>query len=428
MFNPEQLDACLKCSICTLHCPVTRLDPDFPGPKYLGPERARLGLEATLPVDTSLDYCTGCTLCEVACPHGVPVAQMVMTAKFEEETRVKRPASRRLRDWAIARTDLLGTVAGALPRLTNFMLSKRPVRKLMQAAMGIDHRRDLPRYATWNFMKWARSRKPLEPYAKLPTPRKVAYFAGCFGRYNDPDLSKKVVEILEYAGVEVLVPKQQCCGLPLMANAQPEAAKQKAQFNLDQLLPLVREGYKVLYSSTSCGMMMLLEYKSLLGLAEAEELAAAMLDVSEYLLELQAEGLLPPFGPVDKTIYFHTPCHMKTLGGGLPSVELMNSIPGFRAVDMNSGCCGMAGTFGVKEEKFDLSLAIGGTMFENIERLGADVVASDCETCRMQVEQGSEALAIHPLTVVHAALGLSELPWAEGDAEVVAERRESDAL
>ena len=103
-------------------------------------------------------------------------------------------------------------------------------------------------------------------------------------------------------------------------------------------------------------------------------------------------------------VAYHTPCHMEKLGWSYYSIELLKMIPSVELTVLDSQCCGIAGTYGFKKENYETSQAIGEGLFRQIEATGCDVVATDCETCKWQIEMSTSKRVEHPLSILAAAL------------------------
>ncbi len=107
-----------------------------------------------------------------------------------------------------------------------------------------------------------------------------------------------------------------------------------------------------------------------------------------------------------RRVAYHQPCHLKAQGVGNPGVELLRELPGVEVIDLAAGCCGMAGTFGMKKDTYDLSMLTGAPLFERIAAVGPDLVASECSTCRLQIAEATSLQAVHPVTLLAAAYGV----------------------
>lgn len=396
----KSFDSCQKCSLCNSYCPVQRVEPSFPGPKYAGPELARLGV-AEKGHDPILSLCTNCKTCDAVCPSGIEPSALILSHRKEKEEGLGIP----LRERILGRAAELGRLASLVPGIANAALGQRPVRYLMAKTLGIDHRRNFPRYARQSFKNWFAMRKDPWSGGKKPI-GKVAYFYGCNVNYNDPELGRQAVEVLEHNGFQVVLPPQRCCGLPLLANGDWKTARAWASYNLALIRPYIDQGLQLVFTSTSCALMVKFEYSKLLKLPEDGEVTEHAYDISEFLLILYSQGRLAmDFGPLDETLPYHLPCHLRYQGIGSPALELLRLIPQAHTWDLDAGCCGMAGTYGFKQEKYNLSMEIGRRLFNEVRRSGVRRVVTDCETCRWQIEEGTGARGVHPVTVLWEAYG-----------------------
>lgn len=394
----RELDKCIKCGICTASCPVVRGSQKFAGPKHLGPELTRFRLDERLELDEQADYCCDCRSCEQACPAGVKVS--LLNAGYRHRLRLQMRG--KWGDGLLCRPERLGRMSSVSPELTNLLLRSRLVRAAMEKTLGVAEKRRLPVYSRKSFMKW------FQQGERHRSDRKVVYFVGCFANYNAPQTGVSVVNILEHHGFQVLVPELECCGLPLAANGYLEEARTLAEQNLKHLLPYVREGLPVIVSCTSCSLSLKSEYNDYYGLAGAEELGAAVYDFGEFLWEQHARGLLETgFKETKLRLAYHAPCHLKAQGIGRPSWELLRLIPGLEVVEVDEGCCGLSGSYGLKKEKYAISMNIGEQLFTRVREIEPDLVATECGSCSLQIEQGTGCQALHPALLLARAYGFS---------------------
>ena len=388
------LDYCLKCSDCNTVCPVLTAFPLFPGPKHLGPELERLRREG-LPCDSEwVEYCLTCDRCNLACPNQVEVAELIAAAK----ARHVKPPIRRLRDFWLSRPALLGRLITILPAVANLLLGLAPVRFLMSRTMKIARKRPFPAYAR----KTAAVRTAAAGHPNGP----VLFFPGCAIDFNEQGLGRTVVEVLERAGFAPEVVDSGCCGIPALANGDEAEAKRRAAACVRAMEKAVANGTKIVTACTSCGTMLASGFPFVLGddpdLADAaKRVAAASCDLGEFLLEAaDGKGIPAHFGPVEMHLAYHAPCHQLAQGIGRPWVHLLERIPGIRVKDLNAGCCGMAGTFGFKEEKYPVSMAVGQRLFDAIREENPESVVTECPTCRMQIAHATSYRAIHPAEIL----------------------------
>jgi glycerol-3-phosphate dehydrogenase subunit C len=409
----QSVEACTKCTACNTVCPVARSTEIFRGPKFLGPESERYRDQHETTVSAGLDLCSGCKLCEVTCPSQVSIQEYIRRA----QNKGAREKGRTLRDWLLGHTRLLSRFGSLTAPLANFGNRNPLFRLLMERVVGIHRRRPLPKYQWLTFESWFKkhmreralpsvSPPPLAGEGRVgPARRTVAYFYGCWVDFNERRLGQQVVAVLERNGIEVIVPRQQCCGIPAVVNSNTDLARKYGVENVRRL-SMLPEGVDIIASSTSCGLMLKHDYAHLLEIPGADAVGSRVYDICEYLWMLQEAGELDTdFQAVDTRVLYHAPCHLKSHGIGYPAMRLLRLIPGVRVEEVDEGCCGISGTYGVKVEKYDLSMKIGSRLFEAVKAAGSDSVLADCETCRMQVEHGAGSQSAHPIDILARAYG-----------------------
>jgi glycerol-3-phosphate dehydrogenase subunit C len=395
----ESLDHCVKCTICESFCPVAAATPLFPGPKYVGPQAERFRLQ-DMSVDDSLDYCSGCGICTQVCPQGVKIAEINARARSELKERTGVP----VRDKVIARPATTARLATPVAPLANWALGNRTVRKVVERTVGVHSRAPLPRFAGRTFGRWARRHRAAETAGKS-----VVYFHGCSTNYFEPDLGKKTMAVLEHNGFNVIVPRQGCCGLPLQSNGLFDPARAYVRSLTRALAPHARMGHPIVATSTSCSLMLKREAAEILDVHDddLDVVGEQLYDICEFLMLLHERGeLKTDFKPLEMTVPYHAPCQQKGHAIGQPALDLFALIPGLRILEQDVECCGIAGSYGVKKEKYEIAMAVGQRLFDGIRSAGADVAACDSETCRWQITHGSGVPSVHPIELLFRSYGL----------------------
>lgn len=401
-FARATLDNCVKCTICETQCPVARVTPLFPGPKFVGPQAERFRNGES--VDHSLDYCSGCGICTMVCPQGVKIAEINAQARAVMKAQNGMP----IRDRLITQTDLMGKVMTPMAPIANAALGIKPLRKIMDKVVGVSENAPMPTAHGQSLRMWLKHR----PARTEPAPRgPIVFFHGCAGGYFEVQTSKHTIEILEHLGYEVIVPEQGCCGLAEQSNGIFGGARKKVLALCDALLSAGSD-LTVVSSSGSCAGMLKHEAKEIMGVDDPrlEKISVRTVETSEFLLDLYYKGELPTedLRRLDMTIPYHQPCQVKSQGMGMPAVELMELVPGVHVVESGQPCCGIAGTYGMKAEKREIAEAVGKPVFDFIKRNNPELAACDTETCRWQLAKGSGAKMIHPVSLLHWAYGLSD--------------------
>jgi glycerol-3-phosphate dehydrogenase subunit C len=288
--------------------------------------------------------------------------------------------------------------------LANAVLGNRALRWLIERAMGIDRRAPLPRFAGRTFRSWARRNAPRDGA------RRVTYFHACGTNYYEPELGRRAVEVLAHNGFAVDVPRQDCCGLPLQSNGLFPQARTYVRRLERRLAPAARAGQPIVSTNPSCSLMLKREAREILAMEDDATLRMVgehTFDISEFLLGLHDQGeLRSDFRPMPLTVAYHAPCQQQGHGIGKPALDLMALVPELRVVELDALCCGMAGTYGLKKEKYEIAMKVGSDLFGQIDAAQPDLVVCDTDTCRWQIEHATGAEVVHPVTLLHRAYGL----------------------
>ena len=384
-----KLDNCVKCSDCNTACPVMKAYPDFPGPKALGPDMERFRREGIDSDSDWLEYCTGCHGCDVICPHGVNVSELIAKGKAQHQ----KTGVRALRDHWLARPSLVGRLCASTSPLSNFVMNLKPNRLLMSAVGQIASERRLPAYSS----------QGLRPApGSDDASREVVFFPGCFIRYNNPALGQRVVELLRHNGFGVEIAPDICCGMPAIANGDGQQFKSCVEGNVAAMTKAVDRGALIVTACTSCGYALKADYahapvEDEAMAASARRIASRTYDLAELLTELLDAGKLNMnFKPTKRKLAYHAPCHLKSQGIGRPWLRLLRAVPGVEIEEMKVDCCGMAGTYGFKQEKYAISMDIGRELFAAIAEYRPQAVVTECGSCQMQIEHGTQLLTVHP--------------------------------
>ena len=370
--SDNNFEQCIKCTVCTVYCPVAAVNPDYPGPKQAGPDGERLRLKKFGFYDETLKYCINCKRCEVACPSNVKIGDIIQAARIKFSK--KKPG---VRDFILANTDLVGTLSTPVAPVVNATLGLKPVKAILDGVLKIDHRRTFPKYAFGTFESWYKK----QVKEQLAFPKQVSYFHGCYVNYNYPQLGKDLVKVMNALGIGVrLLEKEKCCGVALISNGFIKQARKQADINIGSIRKsVVDKNIPVIATSSTCTFTIRDEYPHLLGVKnedvrEQVELATRYI----YRLLSQETGQLEFRKDKKLRVAYHTPCHMEKLGWAYYSIELLKSIPNVELVLLDSQCCGIAGTYGFKKENYKTSQDIGNSLFKQIEESGVDYVVTDC--------------------------------------------------
>jgi glycerol-3-phosphate dehydrogenase subunit C len=401
----SSLDLCIKCNICVTKCPVSAVTDLFPGPKYEGPQAGRFRQSFSSSPDISVDYCSGCRVCNLACPTGVKIAEINARARAQMVRSGKFSLQKRLRNNLIARTELIGKLGQPIYPNSNFLLSNKILRSLVEVALAIKTEAPLPPFSSQRFSRWLSHHNPSENLSGH-----VAYFHGCSTEFYEPRVGRAAIFVLEQNGYRVDVPAQNCCGLPLLSNGEFAAARKYHANNVKHLYPYAQQGIPIVGTSTSCTLTLKEEAPELLGCFDLESTSVArnVFDISEFLISLYTQGkLILPNKAVSLRVFYHAPCQYRAHRVGSPALDLIRFIPGLDITVGDADCCGIAGTYGYKTEKYGISMDVGNYLFSSIQEAKPNLVICDSETCRWQITHGTGLAVVHPIEMFAFACGCS---------------------
>ncbi|CAN5857601.1 FAD-binding and (Fe-S)-binding domain-containing protein [soil metagenome] len=328
-----------------------------------------------------MDLCVGCKACKTECPSSVDVASM----KTEVLYQTGREHGFSMRQKAAGHIRRQLAIASLFPSLYNTVAGTRLARRAAGLA-GIDPRRSLPRVANKAFSK----RFPELPQGAGPS--EVALFNDTWNEYQRPEVGEGAVRLFAAAGARVHLPGVVCCGRPMLSEGLVDEARKNARRNLDLLMPLVERGVPLVGLEPSCILTLRDDYGKLLpDDGRVEKLADATRLFEEALLELDGDLPLRDGEPV----LLHGHCHQKALVGTGPTERLLGRAADVEVVD--SGCCGMAGLFGYEKGHYEASMQMGERrLFPAVRGAGERVVVAPGTSCREQILDGTERLALHP--------------------------------
>jgi glycerol-3-phosphate dehydrogenase subunit C len=451
-FEPENMirevvDACADCDVCRHLMDTSCLL--FPELYRLIDRETETGEQIRADELRNLvDLCNFCALCP--CPN---IRADIIKAK----TRFIDRDGLKLSVRTLENVERIGKLCGAYPQLTNLLFQGRLTGGIIKESLGIHRQRSIPAFPAGNFPAWAAKQK-LHIKGRQTREKKVAYFAGCTGRYLFPDVPRAAVEILQHNGIEVFTPRQQCCGMPSLLEGDRQLTLEFVRFNVQHLVEAVEDGYDIVCSCPTCGFMLKnvlkegayysSEYQASVGADEAfmkiptdtavsnptrksfallkKSMYGSLLkdegyfssisprqrilvaentfDIAEYLTGLYKVGELKTnFGLVPDRMVYYPPCHLREQNIGRPYLDLLGLIPGIdlEPIDGHFYCCGIAGIMGFKREFHTPSIQLGTRLMEKIKELDPERLVTDCLSCRLQFNQLTPYKVHHPIEILN---------------------------
>jgi FAD/FMN-containing dehydrogenase/Fe-S oxidoreductase len=349
----------------------------------------------------TLDLCLSCKACKSECPSNVDVAKLKTEylAQHYEATE-----SIPLKARAVGAVRTLNRMGSSIPWIANLVTNLAPVRIVMERLLDIDRRRSLPRYER-SLYRWMAARRAHRPDASRP---KVVFFADCFTTYNETRIGQAVIETLEAFGYDVIMPRVGCCGRSMLSVGMARQAIVAADRVLRALTPHLHDDdvRAVIVCEPSCLAAFRDDYLELRCSTPVEERQrlAELAKLPEEFLETAWEEhpRRPAWKSADDEVLLHEHCHQRAVIGPGTSAALLRRIVGDRLRTLDTGCCGMAGSFGYRVDHHDLSLAIGElSLLPEVRDAPARAhIVAPGTSCRQQVHDGTGRHAVHPMELV----------------------------
>jgi FAD/FMN-containing dehydrogenase/Fe-S oxidoreductase len=412
----DAVAACNRCGECRTQTPKLRMCPIF---RCLPTEEASPRAKANLlrgvltgTLDLSVltsdefktiaDLCVHCHACRLECPAGVDIPRLMREGKGAYvAANGFSPA-----EWAMTRLDMLGSLGGLIAPAVNWALANRQMRWLLEKTLGIAQGRKLPRVASRSFLRRAARRRltRLSRHAGL----KVLYFVDVYANYFDPQLAEAFVAVLEHNGVRVYVhPDQWQAGMASIACGALDHARSMAEHNVALLAESVRQGYRIVATEPAAALCLKHEYPQLVDDDDARLVAANSSEAGGLLWQMHTLGQLQlDFKPLNLTLGYHLPCHLRALENGSHGEDLLGLIPGLRLHRLDAGCSGMAGTYGLLHKNYRSSLRAGLHLISRLRHPDLHAGVTECSTCKIQMEQGTTKPTIHPVKLLAFCYGL----------------------
>ena len=411
----SELEQCNGCGLCLSRESDLRMCPVFRAlGQELGSSRAKaniLRFWATGQLEVKdfesdefsrfLDLCVNCKVCSLQCPSGVDVSGLVTAARAEYARRKGLGRA----SWFLSRNRYLSVLGSVMSGVSNFVMSLSIFKWFLEKFAGLDRRRDMPKFAGSSFLK--AGRKYLAGQEPIEKPiDKVAYFVDTYANYNDHELGFAVLEVLRANDIEVVLPPQRPAPLPAVVYGDVKLARKDLSFNVKHFAHWVKAGYKIVCSEPSAALCLQQELRHFVEGEDAGLVSRNTFELMSYLLDLFKQGKLKhTANSLMREFVYHCPCHLFVIGGEGASIKLLKRLCEVKVIDLKAGCCGLAGTFGMKKENYELSSKISESLKAALAAAPTKNVLTECAACKMQIEQISDCIVRHPIKILAQSYG-----------------------
>ncbi len=348
-----------------------------------------------------MDLCLSCHACKSECPSSVDMAKV----KAEFLHNYYREHGVPLRSRVFASIAAFNRLGQPFAPLTNLVL-QGPARLVMQL-LGVHPERPMPLLAPEPFSAWYRKQNTgngNEPDHS----RQLIFFHDTFMEHNDPGIGRAAVRILKSAGYDPILPaERKCCGRPAVSKGLLDEARKLALHNIRLLAPYAHAGMPIVGCEPSCTAMLVDEYQDLVPGEDSRAVAAQTRMIDRFIVEeVEAGRMQLEFNDTPRRILFHGHCQQKSTFGTEYTLRMLRMIPNCEVVQIEAGCCGMAGSFGYEKEHYDLSIQIAEMALAPAVRAAPEdtIISAIGTSCREQILHTTGRTALHPIQILADAL------------------------
>lgn len=398
-----EIEKCHGCSKCTTVTTATRMCPIYKFTRNeMAAPKAKMNILRTLisgQIDDQylykkslqfvLDHCVNCGSCYKECPSNVNTPKLAIEAKAAYMNKFGVPLDKKIMTGAESFARYIRKFSGLLGRVMEY---KMP-RKAMEIATGVTAER---KFVTFAFNS-LRERNNAKKSNRVEKDLRVLYFAGCYAMYIKPEIGEATMKVLDAMDVQVELPEQHCCGVPMLSKGMAKEAKAKVQQNLDAWSGLIDSVDHIVVSCSSCGLSLMQEWQYLMDNEMIRKVKDKTIHITSFINKYRSRIELK-HTPV--SLAYHMPCHLKIQEDPECTNILLSSIDGIEMKKLDSHCCGIAGSWGISNKNYDLSVKIGEDLNQKVNESQADYSLTDCPTCTMQMEHMNSKKVKHPVEIL----------------------------
>jgi len=357
------------------------------------------------------DLCLACKGCKGECPSNVDVAKLKMEflQQYYDSNGVP------MRSWLVGNFSKMTGIASYVPWAYNFIFKNAPLRRIANQVVGFHPDRTMPLLHDTTLKSWFKKHtvetQDFRSAATASLQRRVYVFCDEFTNYNDVEIGKKAILLLEKLGYEVIIPNHAPSARPQLSKGLLKDAKKIAEQNVQMLKDLITEQTPLVGIEPSAILTFRDEYPDLVSeelVEAAKQLAKNALQFDEFIArEIDAKRVSSKqFTVNSKKIKLHGHCQQKAIASMVPTKKMLSLPKNYEVQLIPSGCCGMAGSFGYEKEHYDLSMKIGElVLFPTVRNQPEEVIiAAPGTSCRHQIHDGTGRRALHPVEILWEAL------------------------
>lgn len=350
--------------------------------------------------------CNQCRMCETECPSGLDIPGMMLEIRQSHAANSGVDRS----TWLFGQVEIISLFARSLSYLFNPIMNTLPIRIILEKLFGIARQRKLPAFSRHTFIQLAsKIRKHSRTGSGHP---KIAYFVDVFANHHDTSIGMSFLKLVEDLGFDIVVPpRQKGSGMGPLVQGDRERALESCKRHVHVFAELAREGCAIVCTEPTAALFLRKELPRLLPTEDARLVASRAIEAMEWLSKILGQGHRFKARPIRTTrVSYHIPCHVKALSANPPGFRILAEHGLMKVEALDVSCSGMAGPWGMIATNYQDSLRIGKPMLDMWKSSSAQVGATECSSCRMQMEHVSDRNVRHPIQLLAWSLGLIDIP------------------
>ena len=400
-----EAEKCHGCSKCTTVTTATRMCPIYKATRdeSAAPKaKANIlrGLLSGAISDKSMyeeafqyvmNRCVNCGSCAIECPSKVNIPKLALEAKSRYALKYGVPIEAKVE----TNLALAAKLTHKFSPLTDLVMKPKFTRKIMELTTGITANREFVKFPTKNLSE----RIDREEGSGEKT---ALYFTGCYAEHMKPEVGESTISVLKKLGYKIITPKQFCCGIPHLSKGMADKARKQIKKNIDAWGKLIDEVDVIVTACSSCALSLTKEWLYY----QNDEMTEKIKNKTKFVMEL-IDPLLNNqeiFNDTKFSVAYHKPCHMRLMKDNTSTVRAMERNKNISVDALDSGCCGMAGSWGMSAKNYDLSIKIGSQLSEKLTESDAAIGVTECPTCTLQMQHLGNKPIMHPIEVLDKCL------------------------
>jgi FAD/FMN-containing dehydrogenase/Fe-S oxidoreductase len=357
-------------------------------------------------IKETLDLCLSCKACKAECPSNVDMTKL--KAEFLQHYHDEHGIP--VRSWFVGNMPKLYGYASLFPKTFNYIVKNETLSEFIKKRIGFAQERNIPLLSSETLTKWCKKHLEKQNNSVVQPKKQILFFIDEFTNYTDTEIGIKAIKLLNYLGYKISIAPIKESGRTYLSKGLIKKAKSIVFTNVNYLKSLVTNNTPMVGVEPSSVLTFRDEYVDLVPenlIKEAQSISLNTFTIEEFLANEIDNGVITKesFTKEVVNIKLHGHCYLKSIASTKPVITMLSIPENYMVVELKTGCCGMAGSFGYENEHYTLSMQIGElTLFPAIRKANiGDIIAASGTSCRQQIMDGTGVQAYHPIEILYSA-------------------------